>query len=208
MEGNKFVGIAKWRALDGDNTLALNWDLNENSHVWEIGGFEGRWAQQIWDKFHCNITIFEPQDWAYKRLSERFAGNLKIHIRPYGLWTQDGTMRMGNFETDGASIVNNEREPIFTIGVKEICNEIDQFKVHHGQIDLALMNIEGAEFELLPRMISSGRMESFRQFWCQFHPGLIYDGDGVAWDIVMGMNKTHDVLWECYPTAVAWSRRD
>lgn len=201
------MGINKWHELDGDNTLALDWELTEDSHVWEIGGYEGRWAQQIWDKFHCNITIFEPQPWAFRKLQERFTGNLKIHLLPYGLWTNDNTLIMGNFETDGASVVNNAKPPFTQVGVKDICLEMDSFVVRHKQIDLALMNVEGAEFILLPRLIHSGRMRFFRQFWCQFHPGLVENGDDVAFDIIVDMNKTHDVLWECYPTAVAWRRK-
>lgn len=203
----KLVGIDKWRSLDGDNTLALDWDLNEDSHVWEIGGYEGRWAEQIWNKFHCNITIFEPQDWAYHKLLKRFIGITKVNILPYGLWIKDDVLIMGNFETDGASVVNNQKGPHSRIGVKDIVPEIYRHFQRHGIIDLALMNIEGAEFTILPRLIDMGLMTFFDQFWAQFHPGLVPDGDKIAWDMFAKLDKTHQVLWECYPTAVAWRRR-
>src|SRR5258706_16007752 len=88
-----------WHEVKGDETLALDWPLDENSHVWEIGGYEGRWAQQIWDKFHCNITIFEPQLWAVEKMKERFQGIDKIEIRPYGLWTEENSLMIGNYHT-------------------------------------------------------------------------------------------------------------
>lgn len=202
------VGIRKWRDLDGDNTLALDWDLNEDSLVWEIGGFEGRWAEQIWKKFHCHIKIFEPQNWAVHRLLKRFMGIVKVDIMPYGLWVRNDVLIMGNFETDGASVVDNAKGPHSSIGVKDIIPEIyKDFQRHGGIIDLVLMNIEGAEFTILPYLISTGAMEYFDYFWCQFHPGLVDDGENQAKEIILGMAKTHDVLWECYPTAVAWRRR-
>lgn len=205
---NNLVGINKWHALDGDNTLALDWDLNEDSHVWEIGGYEGRWAQQIWDKFHCNITIFEPQDWAYHKLLKRFLGNTKVNILPYGLWTKDDVLIMGNFETDGASVINNGKGPHSKIGVKDIVHEVRRFMIqYHPRIDLALMNVEGAEFELIPYLMRTGMFYHFDQFWCQFHPGLVEDGDNKAFEMFLDMDKTHQTLWECYPTAVAWRRR-
>ena len=203
----KLVGIDKWRELDGDNTLALDWDLTEDSHVWEIGGFEGHWAQQMWDKFHCNITIFEPQDWAYHKLLKRFLGNIKITILPYGLWTHDDVLIMGNFETDGASVVNNGKGPHERIGVKDIVPEIQRFVRRHP-IDLALMNIEGAEFPVLERVLQGNAFIHFCQFWAQFHPVLVENGDNRAWDLFARMEATHQVLWECYPTAVAWRRKD
>lgn len=207
------TGIEKWRELDGDNTLALDWDLNEDSHVWEIGGFEGRWAQQIWDKFHCHITIFEPQLWAVEKMQKRFDGIEKIEIRPYGLWVVEEKTKMGRRFTDGATIIGSQGSkdyydadnPLFDF--KVFISEVDNF---NNNIDLALMNIEGAEWQLIQETLRySNRVERFNLFWCQFHLG--------GWDeeslkamkngIYDGMKKSHNLLWDCYPTAVAWKRK-
>lgn len=197
-----------WFDLDGDNTLALDWDLNKNSRVWEIGGFEGRWAQQIWDKFHCHIDIFEPQIWAYKKLRIRFEGIEKIKIYPYGLMPEDGTHNMGNFYNDGASLFD------YGHGESEIADFRMVSKVFYElnvqNIDLALMNIEGAEFELIPFLIVNDHMKKFRQFWCQFHMGLPSISEPYNrkdW-IFTEMEKTHDMLWNCFPFAVAWRLRE
>ena len=202
--------MEKWRALDGDNTLALDWPLNEDSHVWEIGGFEGRWVQQIWDKFHCHITVFEPQQWAVGKMRERFFGNEKIDIRPYGLWVTNGKRIIGNYFTDGASIMPRSFSAVESNGegeFKDLYTEIFDFEF---DIDLTLMNIEGAEYTLIPDMVESGIIHRLDYFWCQFHPGLVGIGEGEydykMDDITSGMKKTHDLLWDCYPTAVAWKR--
>lgn len=197
------TGIEKWRALDGDKTLALDWPLNEYSHVWEIGGFEGRWAQQIWDKFHCHLTIFEPQPWAVYKLLKRFEGLDKIEIRDYGLHIEDTWMDIGGFETDGAGVFSLH-EPVQQVQFRDVFQEMKNFPF---PIDMALMNIEGMEFILLPEMIARGWMEKFTYFWCQFHPGLVQDGHTKAQKIFWGMEHTHEELWNCYPTAVAWKRR-
>lgn len=200
-------GIEKWREWDGDNTLALDWDLNENSHVWEIGGFEGRWAQQIWDKFHCNITVFEPQVWAVNKMILRFQEMDKIKIRPYGLWTEDAYLAIGDFYTDGASVLK-DKFPQTPCLFKDIFWEISNTP---NQIDLALMNIEGAEYKLIPELVKRDAISRFKNFWCQFHPGLVGIGeDAVDYkviDIFLELDETHDILWDFYPTAVAWKRR-
>lgn len=197
------TGIEKWRELDGDNTLALDWPLTEDSHVWEIGGFEGRWAQQIWDKFHCHITIFEPQLWAVEKMQKRFNGNIKIDIRPYGLWTSNTSLSIGNYYTDGASVVNVVKETQ-TGSFVDFNKEIRNFT---APINLCLMNIEGGEFNLIPAMWFSGKMEMFEIFWCQFHPTLVDNGEKRAAYIFKFMEQTHEMLWNCHPVAVAWRKK-
>lgn len=194
-------GIEKWRELDGDNTLALDWPLNEDSHVWEIGGFEGRWAQQIWDKFHCNITIFEPQLWAVEKMKERFKGIDKIEIRPYGLSIQNMEMYMSNYFTDGAKMGGHKepREVGKFVDYREVFSEVPY------EIDLCLMNIEGAEYTLIPDLIMTNAIGFINYFWCQFHPDNENDDRHVG--IILNMLLTHEIMWSYYPTAVAWKKR-
>lgn len=198
-----------WFDVKGDETYALDWPLDENSHVWEIGGFAGRWAQQIWDKFHCNITIFEPQLWAVERMAKQFNGNNKIVIIPQGLWTQSKSMPLGDYETDGASLFK-PNHPKSDLG--RFIDYTEAFKTHenfyHKGIDLCLMNIEGAEYELIPAICGLKYMSRINYFWCQFHPGLVgAQADKLDSFIEAAMNNTHEKIWEFYPTAVAWRRK-
>lgn len=194
--------INAWRAADGDNTHALDWPISENSVVWEIGGYEGRWAAQMVEKFDPTIHIFEPQDWAFSKLVKRFLDNKKVYIYPWGLWIDESVLPMSHFETDGASILNEG-------GLSRDCAFRDIYeilKTEPKDIDVALMNIEGAEFILLPYMIGLGLMKRFRFFWCQFHT-FADPGTRRAQEIYSGMQKTHNIIWDFHPTAVAWERR-
>jgi len=194
--------IDSWRAVDGDNTLALEWPLGENSHVWEIGGYEGRWAAQIANEFHCFIDIFEPQGWAVEKMKLRFADNPKITVHPYGLWIEDKWMKMGDFFTDGASVMK-PTDSDHLVEFRDIYHEIMGFSY---EIDLCLMNIEGAEWVLINAMQADGVFVRFKRFWCQFHE---FVGDSHARKDVTyeSIDLTHGLLWDHYPTAVAWERR-
>lgn len=189
-----------WFEADGDNTYALDWPIDSGSHVWEIGGFEGRWAQQMWDKYHCNITIFEPQPWAVERMKKRFDGIYNIDIRPYGLWLDYQNINMGAFETDGASIFSS-KEPIRNCEFRYYYPEF----ILTFDIDLCLMNIEGAEYMLLPEFVNSGVIKKINHFWCQFHPFDEYDHRHE--EIFSAIAETHEMIWKFWPTAVAWRRR-
>lgn len=192
-----------WKEINGDETLALDWPLYSTSHVWEIGGYEGRWAKQILEKYDCDITIFEPQLWAVQRMQITFRENWNIHLKPYGLWTENVVLPIGNYGTDGASLINDDGREVKQLGAfRSISQEMKEVESY---IDLALMNIEGAEYTLIPRMIEHNHMARFKNFWCQFHPKVADDPAFVH--IVEGMAKTHEMIWDCYPHAVAWRRK-
>lgn len=192
-----------WQEVDGDNTLALDWPIDEHALVWEVGGFTGRWAGQMVEKFHPIMHIFEPQIWLVERLVERFYAVPGVSIQPIGLWTHHAYLSLQEHDTDGASVVRTEGRK------SEVCRfeDIYSFLRISAPVDVCLMNIEGSEFVLLPYLLGLGMMESFRFFWCQFHPGIVQFGEEKYARICEGMSRTHRVRWDYYPTAVAWERK-
>lgn len=191
-----------WFEAKGDDTLALDWPINSDSLVWEIGGYEGRWAKQMANKFNPTIDIFEPQGWAFEKLQKRFSNNPKVYLHDFGLWVETCHRNMAAFETDGASVVKPEESGDVLVSLEDI------FVTSFGQnIDVCLMNIEGGEFVLLPYMIGYGIMKHINYFWCQFHT-FYGNSEDRAKGIFEAMNFTHDLFWNCYPTAVAWKRRE
>lgn len=196
----------KWFTDRGDETRALDWPINSDSLVWEIGGFEGRWASQMVEKFNCRMDIFEPQIWAADKITQWTVGNNRAEVHPFGLWIMNSSLPIYNFETDGASILYSS-EHADKPHKPGIFVDVYEWQKTRGDVDVALMNIEGAEFILLPYMIGLDLMRHFRFFWCQFHPGLLPHGDERANGIFKGMLRTHHKIWDYYPTAVAWERK-
>jgi FkbM family methyltransferase len=190
-----------WKTAEGDATLALDWPISENALVWEIGGFEGRWAAQMAEKFNPRIEIFEPQFWAADKLVDRFTDNPKVTVHYYGLWIKDAWLPMGDYYTDGASILKPGEPPIES-HFKDIRSEIDRA----DEIDVCLMNIEGAEYNLIPWIVADGGIKKIRFFWCQFHT-FVENSEELKTVIYNILSLTHDLLWDYYPTAVAWRRK-
>ena len=190
-----------WFDVKGDETLALNWPIDSDALVWEVGGFEGRWAAQMIEKYHPHVHVFEPQIWLFHKLQERFENNLKVSVSPFGLWTHDCTMRLWEHDTDGASVMRRDGR------TSELCDFHDIMHSLLKPVDVCLMNIEGAEYVLIPHMIGLGLMQHFRFFWCQFHPGIVAYGNEKFDLIYAGMEATHRVIWNYFPTAVAWERK-
>ena len=64
-------------------------------------------------------------------------------------------------------------------------------------VDLAKMNIEGGEYDLLPALIDSGLMTRIDRLQVQFHlfePSLAQAREAIC----EGLAKTHSRAW-CYP---------
>lgn len=50
----------KWYDDKADETLRLDYPLDSNSIVIDAGGFEGKWASSISEKYNPTIYVLEP----------------------------------------------------------------------------------------------------------------------------------------------------
>ncbi len=195
-----------WFQARGDDTLALNWPgVNEDSVVWEIGGYEGRWALQMAEKYNPELFVFEPQDWAVVKIKEKLMG-YKANVYQFGLWTHGSEMTLTEFGRDGGTLMpypgGKDDQKILVADAYSFF-----IKERIEQIDVCLMNIEGGEFVLLPYMIGMGMMPKIKYFWIQWH--LFVQTAAEKWLRLRQMlDVTHEMIWDCGSTAQAWRRRD
>lgn len=130
---------------------ALDWPLGPESVVVEVGGYKGRWALQIAERYAPLLYVFEPQPWAFQTLCEVLGE--RAEILPYALGTEDGTLPMGEWETNGCSFVSNQAP--FGVGrMREIAGAFHELEIE--SVDLMLINIEGYEYTLIPHMLDRG----------------------------------------------------
>ena len=157
--------VKKWYADGGDYELRFNYNLDNNSVVLDIGGYQGQWASDLFSRYRCNIFIFEPVSLFAELIKTRFLNNNKIEIFSFGL---GGSSRKESIHIskDGSSIFGKSlnTEQIEIIDVK---NWIDDHGIE--KIDLIKINIEGGEYELLDRLIETGLMEIIKNIQVQFH---------------------------------------
>ena len=205
---DKLPKIQNWFQEKGDETLALDWPgVDEDSVVWEIGGYEGRWALQMAEKYNPNLFVFEPQKWACDKIMNKLNG-YKATVKQVALWTHRTVALIGDFERDGASLLKEEHKDRTEV----LCIDAYQFFYRHKQgkdieVDVCLMNIEGGEFVLLPYMIGMGIMQHIKYFWCQWH--LFVPRGYERWEQLEKMLlQTHEPYWDCGAVAQAWVRRE
>lgn len=157
--------FALWFANKGDKTHRLNYNLDEASLVFDLGGYEGQWASDIFSKYACNILIFEPYENFAQNIEQRFKKNNKIKVFPFGL---------SNNNKDGFLSVSADSSSMYKRGdnfapIKLM--KASEFIANHqiNKIDLMKINIEGAEYDLLDHLIDTNIITLIDNIQVQFH---------------------------------------
>jgi FkbM family methyltransferase len=181
----------RWFRDRGDKTLRLNYDLDENSVVFDLGGYEGQFTSDIFSKYCCWIHVFEPVNDFAEQIAARFRRNQKIRVHSYGLSDENKTVRLA-LGQDGSSAFK-DGENVTEI---ELIRALDFFAKHNvARIDLMKINIEGGEYELLEHLIASRFIENIKNIQVQFHD-FVPDAELRMQQIQAGLAKTHRLTYQ------------
>jgi len=183
--------------------------INKDSVVFEIGAYDGAWARTIESAYHPRLYLFEPQKWAYERCVEAFKNKSNVRVFNFALGVFTGTGRMGDFQSDGASLMKTEPVKCDQVNPRFQDVEIvafDEFLASEkiDYIDLCQMNTEGYEYFLIPYLIEKGLITKIKYLACQFHmhPWFPLEEKRIM-DMV---DLTHNrVIGE--PAFVSWERK-
>jgi FkbM family methyltransferase len=158
--------VNHWFADNGDITLRLNYPINENSIVFDLGGYVGDWTQRISQKYNPNIFVFEPIPDLINSLKNKFSNNNKIKVFPFGLSNETKQIPI-YFSNDGSSFYTNQNNKEILCDVVSIVDFIKENKINN--IDLMKINIEGDEFPLLESMLENNLITYVTDIQVQFH---------------------------------------
>ena len=199
------IEVQRWFKDKGDETLRLNYPLNRDSIVFDIGGYRGDFAASIYEKYNCNIYIFEPVPEFFKLCSERFKDNKKIVCLNYGLSAHDGFMDIGLAENASSFSSPYAKGPLMKVELRSIVNCIRELCI--DRIELMKINIEGGEFEILPRIIESGDIRKVQNIQIQFH-NFVENAEMKRDVIRAGLSMTHNESWNYEFVWESWIIRE
>lgn len=158
----------KWFADKGDYTHNLNYNLNKNSIVMDLGGFYGVWAEQIINKYDPYFYILEPIPSFYKILLDKFLNNKKVKVFNFGIsnTNEDGSIFVSG-DASSRNISHGSPIPVVLKNMKTVLNlcELDH-------IDLLQVNIEGDEYNVLDDIIETDTVQKINTLQIQFHLGI------------------------------------
>lgn len=198
-----FVAHRQWLRDRGDDTLRLTYELTPNSVVLDIGGYQGAFADAIDKKYRCSIYVFEPVHDFYLACRLRFAENSRIQCFDYGLSDKDRTIsitRDGDASSTVHSVNGVRRE---TIQLRDIATFMQRPETRN--VDLLKINIEGGEYQILPRLLETGLIKNIRYLQIQFHD-FVPDAFQMRESIRQQISVTHKEQWN-YPFVwESWER--
>jgi len=157
--------VAAWYADQGHARRRLEYDLSADSIVFDLGGYEGQWASDIYAMYGCRIDVFEPVPVFAANIARRFRHNPRIRVFDFGLAARTEAGRMG-LAQDGSSLHKTGAESI-EVRMVDAADFLRRENV--AGIDLMKINIEGGEYALLERLLDEGLVARIRNIQVQFH---------------------------------------
>jgi FkbM family methyltransferase len=188
--------VANYKSHGGNN-LRYQYDLNANSIVFDLGGYQGEWTNEIFVRFQPYIYIFEPVAEYAQALKNKYQWNQKIKVFDFGL---------SKFSKDEIIFENNNSSSAFIKDGKPQNIHLeasDSFLNRNNiqRIDLMKINIEGGEYDLLENLISTEDIKKINNIQVQFHDFVPNAKERMS-NIQENLKKTHhptyqfEFVWE------------
>lgn len=196
------VRAGPWRAVDGDRTLRMDYDLGPDSIVLDLGGYRGQFTSDIFARYLCTIHVFEPVPSFAAEIEARFERNPKVFVHAIALGAQDGELLLGadedaTSEFHGSAAVRTQ--------VRRAADVLDELGIR--EVDLMEVNIEGGEYDLLDHLLDVDFMRHVRDLQIQFHD-FVPNAQSRMERIQERLRETHELTYQ-YPFVWEnWRRRN
>ena len=182
-----------WFNDKGDKTLRLDYDLDNESIVFDLGGYEGQWASDIFSMYCCHIHVFEPVEKFATKIEKRFSKNNRILVHKFGLSNTNQNIQIF-IDADSSSAFSTKASND-EIRLTKAIDFIKECNIEH--IDLMKINIEGGEYDLLENLLDSGFIRNIYNIQVQFHD-FVPNAESRMHEIQQELSKTHFLTYQ-YP---------
>jgi len=190
----------KWKLISGDKRMHKNYSLNSESIFFDLGGFNGSFSEKIIKEFNCYCYIFEPHPKYFDILNKKFNSNEKVKIFNFGLLDKNKNIYLSD---DSASSRLISSDQGINVNVRDVSEVIDELEIEN--IDLLKSNIEGAEYDLLNRLIDTHKIKKIKSLQIQYHKDHTENAEFLRAEINKKLNNSHVNIWSYY---FVWERWD
>jgi FkbM family methyltransferase len=195
--------VKKWWGDGGDARFRFDYELGPASFVVDLGGYEGQWASDIYARYRCKISVFEPVAAYADGIRKRFRLNSDIEIFEFGL---GGSTRSETIYIRGAgSSTFGKKADAEKIKFVDVAEWFIEKNIEN--VDLMKINIEGGEFELLERMLDKDLVRRVRDIQVQFH-NISFDATDHMEQIKERLGSTHVPGYQYKFVWENWTRKD
>jgi len=142
--------------------------LDERSLVFDVGGYKGQWAIDLYSRYGSTVYIFEPVPESYEIIKTRTFRNKKIKVFNFGLYDKNIQKNITNNKESSTIFFNSDGGGnVTTIEMVDVVDFMDKNLTR--PVDLVKINVEGCEYQIMNRLIKSEYEKHFDAFLIQFH---------------------------------------
>ena len=187
----------------------LSYDILPEMEIWVIGAFKGKTLKVLHELFQpAVLRAFDPQPHSFEHLSE--LGIADLVAFPFALGDHTALLPMRELGNDGCSFYGGDGVLSSFNGDRDVSEQrfpmIDIKDQWSGQLlSLVLLNCEGSEYMLLPRMKECGMLEATKYLLVQYHDHVASDEEWHS--IAQMMLITHVPTFVHWPAWVSWGHR-
>jgi FkbM family methyltransferase len=199
--GNDFLAPIQAFANQGyTQRLYEGLHLIAESQVLILGGYKGDSTLYLYNKFNCYITVLEPIEEYSNEIDSRINHPSKVRIERCAASSNNSGLLLNLGGERTSQFVKSDQ--IVRVESRDISSIVREMK----QIDLLEMNIEGGEYEVLNRLISTRDLTKVSTILVQFHNyGLISELERSKLRNLM--NETHENIFTFDWVWERWDRR-
>lgn len=156
------VLLAKtWLLLRGDERVLRQLPVGPGDWVLDVGAYRGDFTARMRDR-GALVTAVEPIQEFASALTGRFDGDIAVTVLPVALGDHEGLTTLLLAE-DGSSawVEGDQAEQVRLVDVATVVGE--------RRANLLKINAEGAEFDVLERLIETKQIQAVDTLLIQFH---------------------------------------
>ena len=158
-------------------SLLDNLNLKFNHKVLDFGANNGIISQYLFDKYKCNIEVFEPNPYCFAILKKIFSDNSKIKLHKVAVSNKSQNQKF-YLSNRSADITDMSLSEISSLEKKKTnvssknyikvkCINVESLFRKYKKINFLKIDIEGHEYKLLPSIIKN--INRFDKIFCEMH---------------------------------------
>ena len=193
--------VAQWINDGGDESLRVEYPLDQSSVVLDLGGYAGQWASDIYSRYRAQIWILEPMPAYADNIRRRFKANPDIRVFSFGLGPADETILLSAADDETSAFKAGSQT--IEAHIRSVDKFLAEERIDH--VDLMKINIEGGEYDLLEHLIDTGKVEHIINLQIQFHD-FVKDAEDRMHAIQSGLARTHRLTYQYRFVWENWAR--
>ncbi|MBX4215889.1 FkbM family methyltransferase [Candidatus Parcubacteria bacterium] len=169
--------------IPANEHLRYDYPLTAKSTIMDIGAYQGNFSRHFAERVACRICAFEPVSEFYYVAQKQVAAFPCVELYHFGLGATDRVEDFGvQNDSSGKFATSALRQNVTLCSIERTMKLLGL-----SDVDLAKINIEGGEFELLAEIIRLGWASRFRNPWQTIHEALsethgrTWGGDFTYW---------------------------